>query len=261
MPRLRDPGDDVAMMSDGPPTLPPPPPLCHRWALFLDVDGTLVPFADDPEQVYVSPYLVPRLQALSTAMDGAIALVSGRRVEMLDRMFAPLRLAAAGLHGLQRRRSGETLADMPGPPAELEAIKLQALEFVTQWPQALVEDKGEAMALHWRAAPDSALALQAFAARAVERLPGYHLQPGNMVVELRPRHADKGGAIEAFLDEAPFRGRQPVFVGDDLTDEHGFRAVNAHGGLGVLVGERGGTDARCGLPDIAAVHAWLGAAA
>lgn len=249
------------MMSDGPPTLPPPPPLCDRWALFLDVDGTLVPFADDPEQVYVSPYLVPRLQALAAAMDGAIALVSGRRVEMLDRMFAPLRLAAAGLHGLQRRRAGEMLADVPGPPAELEAIKLQALEFVAPWPGALVEDKGEAMALHWRAAPDAAHALQAFAARAAERLPGYHLQPGNMVVELRPRHADKGAAIDAFLDEAPFRGRQPVFVGDDLTDEHGFRAVNAHGGLGVLVGRRGGSDARCGLPDIAAVHAWLGATA
>ena len=260
MSRVRDPGHHVAMMSDGPPILPPPPPLSDRWALFLDVDGTLVPFADDPERVWVSPHLVPRLQALSSAMDGAIALVSGRRVEMLDRMFAPLQLAAAGLHGLQRRRAGESLADVPAPPAELETIKLQARELVTRWPQALVEDKGEALALHWRAAPEAALALQAFAARAVQRLPGYHLQPGNMVVELRPRHADKGGAIEAFLDETPFRGRQPVFVGDDLTDEHGFRAVNAHGGLGVLVGDRAGSDARCRLPDIAAVHVWLGAA-
>jgi len=180
---------------------------------------------------------------------------------MLDGMFAPLRLAAAGLQGLQRRRAGETLAAVPAPPAELDAIKLQALELVTHWPHALVEDKGEALALHWRAAPGAAPALQAFAARAVDRLPGYHLQPGNMVVELRPRHADKGAAIDAFLEEAPFRGRQPVFVGDDLTDEHGFRAVNAHGGIGVLVGDRGGSDARCRLPDIAAVHAWLGAAA
>src|SRR5690606_2326986 len=116
---------------------------------------------DDPEQVYVSPHLVPRLQALSNAMDGAIALVSGRRVEMLDRMFAPLRLAAAGLHGLQRRRAGELLAAAPAPPAGLESIKLQALELVTRWPRALVEDKGEAMALHWRAAPEAAAALQA----------------------------------------------------------------------------------------------------
>ncbi|WP_434934025.1 trehalose-phosphatase, partial [Luteimonas sp. SDU101] len=83
--------------------------MSERWALFLDVDGTLVPFADDPEQVYVSPRLVDRLGALSSAMDGAVALVSGRHVDVLDRLFAPLRLAAAGLHGLQRRRAGEAL--------------------------------------------------------------------------------------------------------------------------------------------------------
>lgn len=248
------------MMSDGPPTLPPPPPLSDRWALFLDVDGTLVPFADDPEQVYVSARLIERLGVLATAMDGAIALVSGRRVEMLDRLFAPLQLAAAGLHGLQRRRAGETLAAPPPPPAALEAVHLQALELAAAWPGALVEDKGEAVALHWRAAPAAADALQAFAAQAVQRLPGYHLQPGDRVVELRPRHADKGMAIDAFLGEAPFRGRQPVFVGDDLTDEHGFRAVNAHGGMGVLVGDRASV-ARHRLPDIAAVHAWLGAGA
>ncbi len=246
-------------MSDGPPFLPPPPPLSEHWALFLDVDGTLVPFADDPEQVYVSPHLVRRLDALSSSMDGAIALVSGRRVEMLDQLFSPLRLASAGLHGLQRRRAGEALSRPPGAPAALEEIRLGALELVVGWPGALVEDKGEALALHWRAIPEAAGALKAYAERAVQRLPGYHLQPGDMVVELRPRHADKGMAIEAFLGEAPFRGRRPVFVGDDLTDEHGFRAVGAHGGLGVLVGDRDDTLARFRLPDITAVHAWLGA--
>ena len=117
------------------------------------------------------------------------------------------------------------------------------------------------MALHWRARPEAGDALRAYAARAVERLPGYQLQPGDMVVELRPHRADKGTAIAAFLAEAPFRGRQPVFVGDDLTDEYGFRAVNAQQGMGVLVGDRGGSAARYRLPDIAAVHAWLGAGA
>ncbi|MDH7451617.1 trehalose-phosphatase [Luteimonas composti] len=248
-------------MSDGPPFLPPPPPLSERWALFLDVDGTLVPFADDPEQVYVSQRLVERLGALSAAMDGALALVSGRRVEMLDRLFSPLRLASAGLHGLQRRRAGEALGVPPDAPAALEQVRLEALDLVSAWPGALVEDKGEAMALHWRARPEAGDALRAYAARAVERLPGYQLQPGDMVVELRPHRADKGTAIAAFLAEAPFRGRQPVFVGDDLTDEYGFRAVNAQQGMGVLVGDRGGSAARYRLPDIAAVHAWLGAGA
>ena len=143
------------MMSDGPPFLPPPPPLSERWALFLDVDGTLVPFADDPEQVYVSQRLVERLGALSAAMDGAVALVSGRRVEMLDRLFSPLRLASAGLHGLQRRRAGEALGVPPDAPAALEQVRLEALDLVSAWPGALVEDKGEAMALHWRALPEA----------------------------------------------------------------------------------------------------------
>ena len=250
------------MISDGPPsTLPPPPPFSDRWALFLDVDGTLVPFADDPEQVYVSENLVRRLGALATALDGAIALVSGRRVEMLDRLFAPLQLTAAGLHGLQRRRAGQALEAAPPAPDALEALKLRALELVSAWPGALVEDKGEALALHWRARPEAAEALQSFAAAALAQLPGYQLQPGDMVAELRPRHADKGVAIGAFLDEPPFRGRRPVFVGDDLTDEHGFRVVEARGGLGVLVGDRAGSIARHRLPDIAAVHAWLGASA
>jgi len=248
-------------MSDGLPSLPPPPPLSDRWALFLDVDGTLVPFADDPEQVSVTPGLVRRLGVLSAAMDGALALVSGRRVEMLDRLFAPLQLASAGLHGLQRRRAGEALVAPSPSPAALAEIKRQALALVAGWPGALVEDKGEALALHWRAMPEAAHALQEFAATAVAGLPGYHLQPGDMVVELRPGHTDKGAAIRGFMDEAPFRGRRPVFVGDDLTDEHGFRAVEARGGLGVLVGDRHGSAARARLPDIAAVHAWLGAEA
>jgi trehalose 6-phosphate phosphatase len=97
--------------------------------------------------------------------------------------------------------------------------------------------------------------------QALTRLPGYHLQPGDHVVELRPSHGDKGAAIAAFMEEAPFQGRRPVFIGDDLTDEHGFEIVNAHGGVSVLVGDREGTLAEHRLADIGAVYAWLGATA
>ena len=247
------------MSSDGTPTLPPPPPLSGRWALFLDVDGTLVDFADHPERVVVSAHLVPRLETLAAALGGALALVSGRRIETLDRLFAPLRLPAAGLHGLQRRRAGEELPPDPEPPAALQDIKAHARELLARYPQALLEDKGEAIGLHWRAMPEAAADLQAFAIQALTRLPGYHLQPGDHLVELRPKRADKGDAIVAFLQEPPFMGRGPVFVGDDLTDEHGFEAVEARGGLAVLVGDRAGSVARHRLPDIASVHAWLGA--
>lgn len=260
MARRRDPGHHVAMTYDGAPTLPPPPPLSDRWALFLDVDGTLVAFADHPEQVRVPPGLVDRLALLSESLGGALALVSGRRIETLDRLFAPRRFAAAGLHGLQRRAADEPVPAPENPPMALQAVKMQAKTLLTRYPQALLEDKGEAMALHWRAMPEAAADLQAFAMQALTRLPGYHLQPGDHVVELRPQHADKGAAIEAFLSEPPFRGRTPAFVGDDLTDEHGFGIVNAHGGISVLVGDREVTRAGHRLADIGAVFEWLGVA-
>lgn len=247
------------MTSDGA-FLPPPPPLSDRWALFLDADGTLVDFADHPERVVVSGRLVRRLAELAETLDGALALVSGRRIEFLDRMFAPLRLPSAGMHGLQRRGPGQDTPAPAEPPEALRAARADAARLLERYPQAVVEDKGEALALHWRAMPEAAADLQAFAMQVLTRLPDYHLQPGDHVVELRPQRGDKGAAIEAFLEEPPFRGRRPVFVGDDLTDEHGFEVVNMRDGLSVLVGNRGPSAARHRLPDIAAVHAWLGAA-
>lgn len=249
------------MTVDEAPDLPPPPPLSDRWALFLDVDGTLLAFADHPDRVAVPQGLVPRLAQLQALFDGALALVSGRRIETLDRLFAPLQPAAAGMHGLQRRRAGEALPVALPAPAAFEAIKHEARGWLQRYPGAVVEDKGEAVGLHWRAMPDAATDLQAFAHAALARLPGYHLQPGDHLVELRPQRADKGDAIAAFMTEAPFAGRRPVFVGDDLTDEHGFEVVEALGGMGVLVGNRHGSVARHRLPDIAATLAWLGVAA
>ena len=123
---------------------------------------------------------------------------------------------------------------------------------------ALVEDKGAALALHWRQAPDAADALRRFADVALPWLQGYRLQPGDPVVELRPATADKGDAIAAFMDEAPFSGRRPVFAGDDLTDEHGFAVVDERDGLSVLVGGRKGSSARYGLRDPADLRAWVG---
>ncbi|TWT21754.1 trehalose-phosphatase [Luteimonas wenzhouensis] len=250
------------MTHDGTPPLPPPPPLSDQWALFLDVDGTLAAFADQPDGVSVASPVVDRLDELSRMLDGALALVSGRRIETLDALFAPHRFAAAGLHGLQRRRAGEEPPPPAAPPAALEAIKAQAAALLRErYPDALLEDKGEAIALHWRLMPEAAADLQAFAMQALTRLPDYHLQPGDHVVELRPARGDKGEAIAAFLDELPFLGRRPVFVGDDLTDEHGFEVVNARGGISVLVGDRAGSAAEHRLPGIDAVYAWLGAGA
>jgi trehalose 6-phosphate phosphatase len=236
---------------------PRPPLPADDWALFLDVDGCLLDLSDTPGGVIVPRGLPARLDALSRQLDGALALVSGRTVACLDALFDPLRLPAAGLHGLERRHANLRTA-APAAPVVLAEIRDEAHRLAAKYPGALVEDKGAAIALHWRADPLAAADLQAFAVAALPRLPGYRLQQGDHVTELRPARADKGDAIAAFLGEAPFRDRLPVFAGDDLTDEHGFDIVNARGGVTVLVGAREPSAARWQLRDPAAVRAWLG---
>ena len=243
------------------PQRPRPPLPADDWALFLDVDGCLLDFADRPDAVAVPDALRAAITALAARLEGALALVSGRSLATLDRLFAPLRLPAAGLHGLERRTVDGRVVDVPPPAPLLEKVRRDARRVADKFPGALVEDKGAALALHWRQAPAAADALHAFAEAALPWLQGYRLQPGDHVVELRPASADKGDAIAAFMQEAPFAGRRPVFAGDDLTDEHGFAIVDARDGLSVLVGGRKGSAARYGLRDPADLRAWLGAGA
>ena len=236
---------------------PLPPALTRDCALFLDVDGCLLDFHDDPDAVVAPAWLVARLQAIAQALDGALALVSGRRLSSLDRIFAPARFPLAGLHGLERRAVDGDVPPAPAIPMTLQALHADAIDTLQPYPGALVEDKGIALALHWRGAPAAGPAARAFAETALRALPGYRLQPGDHVVELRPDTADKGSAIAAFMQEAPFRGRMPVFAGDDLTDEAGFEWINASAGVSILVGNRECSGARYRLPDVAAVHRWL----
>jgi trehalose 6-phosphate phosphatase len=234
--------------------LPSPPLVAPDWALFLDVDGTLLDFADTPGGVRVPAQLPATLAALHRHLDGALALVSGRALAQLDALFAPLVLPAAGLHGLELRNSG--LHAHPRPVA-LDGVLAAARGLAAKYPGALIEDKGIALALHWRAAPAAEEPLHEFASSALIELPGYHLQPGNGVVELRPDGRHKGEAVLALLASPPFQGRRPVFVGDDITDENGFAAVACHGGFGVLVGQRQPSAARYALHDPSQVLAWL----
>lgn len=233
-----------------------PPSPAGDWALFLDVDGCLVDFADAPDAVRVPRRLPTLLARLAHRLDGAVALVSGRPLAGLDRMFAPLQLPAAGLHGLERR-NGARLQPSPEAPPALAGIREEAGALVLAYPGAIVEDKGPALGLHWRAAPAARDALRALAEAALPRLPGYRLQHGDSVVELRPANGDKGAAIAALLDEAPFRDRVPVFAGDDITDESGFATVNARGGISVLVGAREPSAAHYALRSPNAVRRWL----
>jgi trehalose 6-phosphate phosphatase len=234
------------------------PPLAPNWAFFLDVDGTLLEFAARPQDVRVDAELRALLDRLCTLTNGAVALVSGRSIEDIDRIFAPVVLpAAAGLHGCERRSAcGSVHAALPALETLADASSRVA-EFARVNPGLGFEDKGKAMALHYRSAPHLR-ALAENEMRAVKESLGadFEVQKGKLVVEIRPRGRSKGDAIAEFATERPFADRVPVFIGDDLTDETGFEVVNWLGGHSVKVGP-GITRARWHLFDSAAVLRWL----
>lgn len=239
-----------------------PDPIDPRTtALFLDLDGTLIEFGATPAAVSVPASLHHLLPRLAAACDGALAVVSGRRLDSLDDLLAPLSLPAAGLHGLERRDASGCLHPAPAAAAAaLAPLAARLHDFVNAHPGLLLEDKGAALALHYRARPAAATVVEQLTQDVEAALPaGLVVQRGHMVVEIRAAGADKGRAIEAFMGEPPFAGRKPVFIGDDRTDEHGFEVVNARGGLSVKVGA-GASRARARLADPPAVRAWLAAA-
>jgi trehalose 6-phosphate phosphatase len=227
------------------------------WCLFLDVDGTLLEYAQTPSSVTVPTGLVAELDQLFAALAGAVALVSGRRVAQLDRLFAPLRLPAAGVHGLERRGANGMLQQTPGDAVRLGAAREALQTLAAAHPGLLLEDKGCALALHIRHAPQLEQLARINAYRIARELGApYHVLEGYMVFEIKPVVPDKGTAIESFLSEPPFAGRMPVFLGDDITDCTGFEAVTRRGGISIAVGSR--VSAPWKLADARAVRQWLG---
>ncbi|WP_298930352.1 trehalose-phosphatase [uncultured Ramlibacter sp.] len=209
--------------------------LCPSCALFLDFDGTLVDIAPQPEAVVVPARLRATLQALHSYLDGAVAVVSGRPISQIDSFLAPLVLPAAGVHGAERRGADGQTVHLP--IVDMQEVEVVARALAARHPALRVETKRGSIALHYRQAPElEGLCLDAMQA-AVEQTPGLTLLRGKMVAEAKPAGASKDKAIEAFLREAPFAGRTPLFVGDDITDEVGFATVQRLGGLGVKVGE------------------------
>jgi trehalose 6-phosphate phosphatase len=236
-----------------------PPLLDRRSALFLDLDGTLVPFELRPQDVRMPSWAVPVLQRLSQQFEAALAIVSGRPLAAIDDLTRPLRLPAAGVHGVERRLADGRIRIHKAevPPAALQAAKALA----AQHPSLLVEPKPGALALHYRAEPSLGPRCDAEMARALEGHEGWELLRGHCVAEVKARWVSKAGAVEAFMVEPGFAGRIPVFVGDDVTDEDGIAAVQATAdGFGVKVGP-GPSGARYRLADPAAVRRWLQASA
>ena len=235
------------------------PSFGRDWAFFLDVDGTLLEFAARPQDVRAVAELVELLRRLHAAAGGAVALVSGRSVEDIDRLFAPLAIPVAGQHGTERRAADGSMHRHRPPLEGLGRAAAQIVRLTAAHAGLVFENKGMALALHYRQAPGlRALAEREMRAISAELGDAFELQNGRFVVEIKPSGRDKGSAIAEFAAEPPFAGRRPVFIGDDLTDESAFDFVNRIGGHSVKVGP-GITRARWRLFDAAAVRGWLGA--
>jgi trehalose 6-phosphate phosphatase len=233
------------------------PPFNRHWAFFLDLDGTLVDIAETPEAVDPGEAEIALLQRLQKACEGALALISGRSLKRIDELFSPLVLAAAGQHGAERRDARGKRHRHRFPASALRATAGGIRSFAARHQGLVFEDKGASVALHYRLAPQLAAAAQKAVRDAAGPLgDAVEVQGGKMVVELKPAGCDKGAAIESFMQEPPFAGRVPVFLGDDTTDEYGFRVVNRLGGHSIKVGE-GASAARWRLENPAAARAWL----
>lgn len=238
------------------------PPLPSSAGLFLDFDGTLAPLAARPQDVSVADWVAPTLDTLRRGLGGALAIVSGRPLSALDEFLRPLVLPGAGCHGVERRRtSGDVERHEAQAPASVVAC---AQRLAASHDGLVAESKPSGLALHFRLRPELATLCREQLAKALAEAPDaaltWELIDGHCVCELKQRSVSKGIAVRAFLAEAPFAGRLPVFVGDDVTDEDGIRAVQAAGGFGIRVGP-GHSEARFRLADTDAVATWLRQAA
>jgi trehalose 6-phosphate phosphatase len=227
-------------------------------ALFLDFDGTLTDIAPRPQDVQVMAGLTPLLSQLAAALSGALAIVSGRPVSEIDHHLQPLTLPAAGVHGAERRGADgqlQRVAPCRGFDEAQASIELAC----RRYPALRMEVKPGAIALHYRQADSLEPECLAIMNLAMALAPDMTLMHGKKVLELKPRSANKGAAVRAFLEEPPFRSRRPWFFGDDVTDEAAFEAVQALGGVAVKIGE-GDTMAVYGLSDPASLQRWIAAA-
>src|SRR6266581_3266426 len=232
------------------------PRLPADAGFFLDIDGTLLDIAERPQLVRIDDDLGHLLATARDATGGAVALISGRSVAEIDRLFGR-NFCAAGQHGAERRDAAGKMHQHRVPLTGLRKALKRLRVMVAEHPALVLEDKGMNLALHYRSAPELGATVREALRRLVEDLgDDFELQSGKMVMEIKPSGKDKGTAIAEFLAEAPFHGRLPVFIGDDLTDEFGFELINRVGGCSVKVGE-GSSAANWRLPNADAVRAWL----
>lgn len=235
-----------------------PPPLTTDVALFLDFDGTLVDIAPSPAAVRIPANLIQHLDQISWLLNGALAVVSGRSLAVIDGYLGGSVRCAAGLHGVERRNALGHIHRTAREPGLVDSYRAILGAFAAAHSGVLLEDKGAALALHFRANPALGDACRQAVDECVTASHGlFERLDGKMVAELKPAGITKVSAVEAYMNEAPFAGRRPVFVGDDITDEIAFVHVSKTNGFGVKVGGGGPTAAATRLPSVTALHQWL----
>ncbi len=231
-----------------------PPLLTARHALFLDFDGTLADIASHPDAVQVHPGVVPALRTLSGYLGGALAIATGRTRADIDHFLSPLQLPLASEHGAQYRLADGVQRGVPAPDLAPVLSVLQPM--LDRHPALVLERKSAGVALHYRQAPELEARCRSAVDHALAQAPGLEVLQGKCVLEIKPAGPNKGRAIADFMRHAPFQGRIPVFAGDDVTDEHGFAAVRALGGIGIKVGP-GETQAQARCTDTTELREWI----
>jgi trehalose 6-phosphate phosphatase len=232
-------------------------PDLRRFAILLDIDGTILDFAPSPQQVAVPAELRQTLTRLDRLTGGALALVSGRPLSDIDLIFAPLKLSAIGGHGAELRARAYGKIVMRAKPLDA-ALKARLARVSDIGPGILAEDKGYSLALHYRLAPEKGDAVRA----AIETICAeidhgtVEILPGKLVVEIKPAGINKAEAVRELMGLAPFAKRSPIFIGDDVTDEPVFGVMPQFGGLGFSVG-RIAPAANGHFANPQSVRAWL----
>jgi trehalose 6-phosphate phosphatase len=228
----------------------------HTYAFFFDFDGTLTELAETPGATILEDRTRQALELLFRAASGAVAIVTGREIESIDAFLSPLHLPAAGVHGFERRNGVRTVSAQVAEDSAARAFESILRSLASHNPGLLLEKKRGALALHYRLRPELEALCLSLVEDAAAALPQTVLTRGKMVIETRFHTATKGTAINDFLQELPFRGRIPIFAGDDVTDEDAFAAVNALDGLSIKVGP-GNTEARFRVSSVGDFLGWL----
>ena len=225
-------------------------------ALFIDIDGTLLDMAPTPEAVRVPPGLIGTLERLATSFNGAVALITGRRVTDADRFFWPLKLAISGVHGTEARSSHDSSTTMLAEPVPAGLTGV-VRDVASALPGILVEEKGAGLAVHYRNAPEARAALELQLRQAIMGWDSFALRPGRRVLDVVPKAHSKATGLSWLMQLPAFKGRRPVMIGDDHGDEPAIEAAESLGGIGLKVAGEHFSREGADFASPARVRSWL----